>query len=113
MTINQKVSEAWIEKLQNEGNLVYVDNTPISDEQVLEILKSGTEVHSEHENSCRWWEEWSYVVKIGDRYFSYAYAEANRDESVRELGYDWDIDSVEEVEPYVETVVVTKYRRKA
>jgi len=81
----------------------------LGDDKVLEILQTSDEVHSQHECSNRWWEDWSYVVKVGDKYFRYDYAEANRDESVRELGYDWDIDSVEEVIPVKKVVEVTQY----
>lgn len=61
-------------------------------------------------DSHRWWDEAILVKKIGDKYFMYTWAFANRDEHVYDLGFDFDINSIIEVEPYEETITVTKYR---
>lgn len=107
-----KSCKALIEAYPNKwvvDDCVAVVDVDITDADILELLQSGEEVHSQHEGSNRWWEDWSYVVKIGDKYFRYWYAEANRDESVRELGYEWDVDSVEEVTPVKKVVEITEY----
>jgi len=105
--------EAYNKHWTELGHLEYTytedEAADLDDHEILEILRCNDEVHREHEESCRWWEEWSYVVKVGDKYFRYGYAEANRDESVSELGYDWDVNSVEEVTPFKKVVEVTVY----
>ena len=57
----------------------------------------------------RWWDEVRVVVECGGRYFHAWLAEANRDESVEELGWPFDEQRIREVKKVTETVVVTKY----
>lgn len=61
-------------------------------------------------DSHRWWDEFTAIKRIGNKYFQYTWATANRDESIFELGWDFNENSIVEVEPYTETIEVTKYR---
>lgn len=74
------------------------------------LLWEGENTVELSRESYRWWDEIETVSKYGDKYFRYYGASANRDESIYELGWEFDWDSVEEVEPYEETITVTKYR---
>lgn len=62
--------------------------------------------------SRRWWDEFDTVCKLDDMYIRHNDAKANRDMSVIELGWEFDMKSIVEVEPYTETIVVTKWREK-
>ena len=79
-------------------------------EDAEEILLEGNNVSREEYNNKRWWIEYDYVVKIGERFWKYIHAEANRDESVEELGFDWDENSVQEVEEHIEIKEVKYYK---
>jgi len=77
----------------------------------LEILiEAGRNEIEVDRDSHRWWDEVTKIAQFGDKYFRYTWATANRDESVQDLGWDFSWSSVSEVEPYMETVVVTKWR---
>jgi hypothetical protein len=83
-------------------------NWPATEENMLEVLRyQGTEVSKEEFASYRWWNESVHVVELDGMYICYVMAHANRDESVYELGWEFDWDSVQEVRPV--EVTVTKY----
>lgn len=90
-------------------------NNPITleelEENLLEHLtESGEDICELDRETFRWWDEFTIIKKIGDKYFSYIWASANRDESIFDLGWCFDYDSLIEVEPYEETVIQTKYK---
>jgi len=91
-------------------------NDSPTDEVAEEILLYCYESQEETErHPGRWWDELAVVGKYGDKYFAYEYfaygwASVNRDESVFDLGREFDWSSVEEVEAYTEMVEVRKYR---
>lgn len=74
------------------------------------LIECGKNEITVDRDSHRWWDEVTKIAQYGDKYFQYIWAEANRDEHVKDLGWDFDWNSVVEVEPYEETVVVTKWR---
>lgn len=85
------------------------NNWDTTDQDLWEIVtECGEEVYSELESEHRWWDEWFYVVKIEDKYIGYVNAKANRDESVSELGYYKDIDSICFCEPKEITTTIYK-----
>lgn len=47
--------------------------------------------------SHRWWDEIEVTKKMGDKTFVYWWATANRDESVQDLGWEFDINTVREL----------------
>lgn len=82
---------------------------PVDEPNMLEVLREvGEEVENEITQKHRWYSDSRIVRKIEGRYISYAWAMTHGDESVRDLGWDFDWSSVIEVEPY--EVTVTKYR---
>lgn len=61
----------------------------------------------------RWWDSYFTAIQLNDgRYIMYDDASANRDESIWDLGWEFDISLCVEVEPYEESIVVTKWRNK-
>jgi len=74
------------------------------------LIECGKDEFEVSRDSHRWWDEVTRIAQFGDKYFQYTWAKANRDESVQDLGWEFEWDSVSEVEPYEETVVVKKWR---
>lgn len=70
-----------------------------TDADLMETLTESRIVYRENQGSRRWWDDWFYVAKIGDKYIGYDWAKANRDESIFDLGWEFDWNSVCEVEP--------------
>jgi hypothetical protein len=74
------------------------------------LLLSENEIEISRD-SHRWWDEVTYVVPIGDKFFQFVYATANRDESVQDLGWNFDWNSVFEVRQIKEVVEVIRYEK--
>jgi len=83
-----------------------------TDDDYNEILwEFGTEVAELDRDSHRWWDEMTIVkeFKISDDkkyYIGYCWASANRDESIFDLGWDFDSRTVALYKPK-ETVITT------
>jgi len=88
---------------------IHLTETLTDDELFEELRWDGEEIESHKEYKSRWWTEHTYVVKLGNTLFGYAYAEATGDMSVGELGYEPDYSSICLMEPY--QVTTTKYRK--
>lgn len=83
---------------------------PVTIGNAVEALLEGREVFSELGGSHRWYDEEIRVVEIDGNLFQYAWYHVTGDTSISDMGLDFDLSSVELVEEYTETVVVTKYR---
>lgn len=76
--------------------------------QEFEVVETGIDRYS-----FRWWDEYSTIVKLDDgRYVMFDDANANRDESIFDLGWYFNPSSIVEVEPYTETVEIRKWKVK-
>lgn len=80
----------------------------ISDATFAEILIEADWVDSEIVNSHRWYDEKSVVVKIEDRFIQYQYYHVTGDNSLSDMGLEFDLSSVVFCEEY--QVTITKYR---
>jgi len=78
----------------------------VTDSDLIETLQESKHVDKEHAYGTRWWECWFNVAQIGDKFIRYTWAEANRDESIFDLGWEFDWDSVVEVFPKEVTKVI-------
>ena len=79
----------------------------VTDEDILlEILMEANQLHREEINQHRWLNEFRYVVEIGGMIIGYIYAEANRDESMSDLGYEFDDSTVCEMRPIEKTIII-------
>lgn len=63
-------------------------------------------IYKEHRGERRWWTEEFRVARVTDDLFvGYDWAVANRDESIYELGWEFDPNSICEVEAVEVTVI--------
>lgn len=64
-----------------------------SDETLLEILTSEKVIYKELRSEHRWWDIWTNVILFDGVYIGFDYAQANRDMSVQDLGweFEWDL----------------------
>jgi hypothetical protein len=76
---------------------------------IIEAITEAKRVHREEVCQHRWWNEYLYVVEISGMLIGYIYAEANRDMSVNELGYEFDPSSIREMRGIEKTVVAYEY----
>ena len=70
------------------------------------VYFESTTVYEEHLGESRWWSNWFGVTYINDEigFIGFEYANANRDESMEDLGWTFDFYSVCKVEEYEKTV---------
>jgi hypothetical protein len=101
--MNEKVKQHLIAIAQKN------DWDDTDDDTLLEILTEAEEVYSKKISDSRWWYTEFIVADVDGMLIGYEYAKANRDENVRELGWEFDYDTICEVEAVQETVTV--YRK--
>ena len=68
------------------------------------MLRNYDELHEERISEHRWWNEVRHVIKVGDKYIGYVYAETTGDMSPPEAGYDFDPDSICEMKQIQKTI---------
>ena len=69
----------------------------------------GDEV--ENLGSSRHWNNYLYSIEIGGRLIGYEWATLPDGETASVCGWDFDKDTICFLEPYTETITVTKYRK--
>ncbi len=82
-----------------------------SEDDLIEALTEANVIHREEVGQHRWWNEYLYVVDINGMLIGFIWAEANRDESVRDLGWEFDPGTICEMERVEEIVVTYKLVR--
>lgn len=97
--MNDKIRELLTKRLE-AGNWFF------DEDNMLEELREAKTIHKEEVANHRWWSEHLYVVNIDGMLISYVYARANRDESVEELGWEFDWNSVQEMQAIEKTITV-------
>lgn len=75
-------------------------------EDILKLLQYCKKVNRKEIFQHRWWNEYQYIIKIDEIFIGYVHAEANRDESVQELGYEFDINSICEMRPVEKSIII-------
>ena len=103
--MNKKIEE-FLEQEEKKNGFDKWKN----DDELLELLRSYDEVYKEKTSEHRWWNEYQYVIKIGNKYIAYVYAETTGDMNAWEAGYEFDSDSICEMEPIEKTI--TNYIKK-
>lgn len=83
-----------------------------SDGELIDFLSELDTVYEKKVSSSRWWNNIEKVSEFEGTYFSYMWAETTGDMGIWEAGWEFDWSSLREVEPYTDTVIVTKYRYK-
>lgn len=84
------------------------NNWPTDNETLLEILFESEEVYTKKISNSRWWYTEFVVTNVDGMLIGYEYARANRDEHVRDLGWEFDESTICEVEAVQETITVYK-----
>lgn len=77
------------------------------DDGIYEMLRDGNTIYEDCVGSHRWWDEYRYVVGIGTMFIGYI-DEYSTGDMAGDLGYEFDIDTVCEMEPVTKTVTVYK-----
>ena len=98
----EKLLEAYCEKT---GFAKWANNN-----ELFETIRNFPVLRKEITSQHRWWNEYRYVIKIEDTYVGYIYAETTGDMSASEAGYDFEPDSICEMEQIEKTV--TMYIKK-
>ena len=102
------------EFLINEFEIEFLSSTQteLTEFNLVDLFEDGWmdefEITRQDRESYRWWDEVEVICEINGRYISYWWAEANRDESVQDLGWSFDINYTKFVKP-VETIII-KYK---
>ena len=81
-----------------------------NDDELLEVLRGFDILHKKMISEHRHWNEYRYVIKIEDTYIGYVFSERTGDMSASEAGYDFDPDSICEMEQVEKTI--TTYIKK-
>lgn len=99
--MNEKIKQHLIAVAQK-------NNWPTDNDTLIEILTEANEVYVKKVSDSRWWYTEFIVADVEGMLIGYEYAKANRDESVRDLGWEFDETTICEVEAVQETVTVYK-----
>jgi len=83
----------------------------IEDDDLLETLLEGDQIYSKVTSKHRWWNCTLVVVDIGGKLIGYEWAATTGDNTARDLGWEFDEDSVCFVEKKEEQVTVTTYHK--
>jgi len=78
----------------------------VSERGIKEALRDKGEIYSEMLETRRWWIDVFFVVAVDEKLIGYDWAETTGDSSAEEMGWEFDINSVCEVEKKEKTVVV-------
>jgi len=84
------------------------DEYKINDDFIEESLKEEPCIYTDDISEHRWYTVIEKVVKIGDKYFRFEDYYITGDTSVKDMGLNFNWDSLCEVEPY--DVVTTKFK---
>jgi hypothetical protein len=76
-----------------------------NDETLFELLFDAPNLERKEVGQHRWWNEFRYVVEINGMLIGYIYAEANRDESMADLGYDFDPSTICKMTQVEKTII--------
>lgn len=76
---------------------------------IIETLTEAKVIWSKKTSQHRWWNDIFRVVKINGMLIGYDYAEATGDNSLRDLGWEFNMESICEVKPKeIKTIIYEK-----
>ena len=84
----------------------YMERGGFKYDSLVELLHDMPFIYREETSTHRWWNEYFYVVNVDGRLVGFTYAEANRDESVSDLGYSPDENSICNVKEIQKVITV-------
>jgi hypothetical protein len=86
--------------------------TVISDADLVEIIREAKEVYTGDYHSRRWWNDCFTVVDCGGMLIGFNDAKTTGDDSPWDKGWEFDPNTICEVEKIEEVKTVTSYERK-
>jgi hypothetical protein len=85
--------------MESKGNKV------AEEADIIEEIQESDHVWKGNEDRHRWWNQYTYVVKINGMFIMYRDAETTGDMSASETGYEFSSDSICECEPKERTII--------
>jgi thymidylate synthase len=79
------------------------------DKSLIETLTEGKRVWDGDDDEHRHWIEFTRVVQIEDRFFSFGWAKGAGDQGIYDAGWEFDPDTIQEVVQVKKVVEVTEY----
>ena len=82
------------------------NNWSLENDSLIETITEAHVIYEEKLSKGRWWNNIFRVTQIDGMFIGYEYAQANRDESIRDLGWDFDERTICQVWPVEKIVTV-------
>lgn len=82
------------------------------EQDIIDYIIETDPIHEEDCGSCRWWMNTFRVVEIDGMLIGFDYASTTGDDSPRDKGWEFDPDSICEVERKEEVKIVVSYEIK-
>ena len=86
-----------------------IDVADITNEQLYGFLCNRA-IYEENAGASRWWDNWFYVTNIDGLLIGFMAARSTGDATIYELGWQFNVDSIIEVEPYEKITI--EYRER-
>lgn len=97
--MNEKIKQHLVAYAEKNG-------WKTDDAELIEILTEAPVVFEQKLSASRWWNNMFIVTEVEGMFIGYNYAQANRDESVQDLGWEFDKKTICEVKPVEKVVTV-------
>lgn len=83
-----------------------------SDADIQELLEESPRLYDEMIDSRRWWDDYFYVVDIGGKKIGFYGARTTGDASPKDVGWEFNMNDIFEVEEREEVIVKKYYVKK-
>ena len=100
-----------IEKLLEDYYKKYSDKKWENNKELNGILMDFDVIYEKLIESHRWWDDYLRVFKLEDTYIGYVDAKTTGDNSPYDVGWEFDPDTIQEMEA-VEKTIITYVKRK-
>jgi hypothetical protein len=85
-------------------------NWGTTEEDIIETIIESNHIWKDEEERHRWWNEYTYVIKIDGMLIGFRNAETTGDMTAKEAGYEFDSNSICEYES--KEITTTVYQAK-
>lgn len=103
--MNEKVKEHLIKYNTENGY-------SIEEDSLIETLTEANVIYEKETSGSRWWNNYFRVVEIDGMFIGYSWARAFRDETPKDCGWEFDTDTIGEVEAKEIVTTVYQYKNK-
>ena len=94
------------------GEYLRVQDMNDSEDSIIEWIRYSDEIYSEIVDTKRWWKVVFRVVEIDGMFIGFDDAETTGDNSPSDVGFEFNPESIVEVEKVVEIKQVVTYQKK-